>query len=172
MFFSRFNKIEISPNSDLRLNAICLNLSVPGLFCFWFHFVLPLKMLLWQKLFDFYENPFYYNWAKLHVISSLSVSIKVRNCTSNIMRKPVYATCEQQRRRSACTSVQSDQHLWYSLPWSYNISSFCIQTFKPLVSFCGWGGRFGSYLVENPEDRFSHEEARMYFWILTKLGAH
>ena len=27
---------------------------------------------------------------------------------SHIMRKPVYATCEQQRRRSACASAQSD----------------------------------------------------------------
>ena len=26
------------------------------------------------------------------------------------MRKPVYAICEQQRRRSACASAQSDQH--------------------------------------------------------------
>ena len=31
------------------------------------------------------------------------------------MRKPVFAICEQQRCRSACTSVQSDQHLCYSL---------------------------------------------------------
>ena len=32
------------------------------------------------------------------------------------MRKPVYAICEQQRCRSACTSAQSDQRLCYSLP--------------------------------------------------------
>ena len=30
---------------------------------------------------------------------------------SHITRKPVYAICKQQRRRSACASVQSDQHL-------------------------------------------------------------
>ena len=35
---------------------------------------------------------------------------------SHIMRKPVYAICEQQRRRSACTSAQSDQRLCCSLP--------------------------------------------------------
>ena len=28
---------------------------------------------------------------------------------SHVMRKPVYAICEQQRRRSACASAQSDQ---------------------------------------------------------------
>ena len=32
---------------------------------------------------------------------------------SRIMRKPVFAVCEQQRRRSACASVQSDQHLCF-----------------------------------------------------------
>ena len=32
------------------------------------------------------------------------------------MRKPVYAICERQRHRSACTSVQSDQHLCFLLP--------------------------------------------------------
>ena len=32
------------------------------------------------------------------------------------MRKPVFVICKQQRRRSACTSAQSDQHLCCSLP--------------------------------------------------------
>ena len=35
---------------------------------------------------------------------------------SLVMRKPVYAICEQQRRSSACASAQSDQHLYCSLP--------------------------------------------------------
>ena len=35
---------------------------------------------------------------------------------SHVMRNPAFAICEQQRRRSACTSVQSDQHLCCSLP--------------------------------------------------------
>ena len=34
----------------------------------------------------------------------------------HIMRKPVYAICEQQRRRSACAYAQSDQHLCCLLP--------------------------------------------------------
>ena len=34
---------------------------------------------------------------------------------SHVMRKPVYAMCEQQRRRSACASAQSDQRLYCSL---------------------------------------------------------
>ena len=35
---------------------------------------------------------------------------------SHVMRKPVYAICEQQRRRSACASAQSGQCLYCSLP--------------------------------------------------------
>ena len=35
---------------------------------------------------------------------------------SHVMRKPVYAICEQQRHRSAYASVQSDQCLCCSLP--------------------------------------------------------
>ena len=46
---------------------------------------------------------------------------------SHVMRKPVYATCEQQRRRSAYASVQSDQRLCCSLPIYYNTSSFYMQ---------------------------------------------
>ena len=30
---------------------------------------------------------------------------------SHVMRKPVYAICKQQRRRSACASAQSDQRI-------------------------------------------------------------
>ena len=35
-------------------------------------------------------------------------------------RKPDFAACEQQRRRQACTSAQSDQHLCYSNSGKYN----------------------------------------------------
>ena len=36
-----------------------------------------------------------------------------------------------------------------------------MQNLKPVASFCGWGGQFESYLVANPEDRFSRDEAQM-----------
>ena len=49
----------------------------------------------------------------------------------------------------------------WSAPLLYNISSFCIRNFKPLASFCGCPGRFESYLVENPKDRFSCDEAHI-----------
>ena len=88
-----------------------------------------------------------------------------------IMRKPVYATCKQQRRRSAQASMQSDQHLCCSLPRSYNISSFYIRNFKPLPTFCGCAGRFESTLVANPEDRFSRDEAHILLTFFIVSGS-
>ena len=51
------------------------------------------------------------------------------------------------------TSAQSDQRLCCSLP-CYS------QNFKTRASLCGLAGRFGSYLVANPEDRFSRGVAQ------------
>ena len=52
---------------------------------------------------------------------------------SHVMRKAVYVICEQQRRRSACASAQSDQRLCCSLPGYYNTSICYSRNFK-LVS--------------------------------------
>ena len=75
---------------------------------------------------------------------------------------------EQQRRRSACASVQSDQRLCCSLPGLYYTSTCYSQNFKPLTSLYNWAGWFESYLVEHPEDRFSLDEAhikvRAFIW--------
>ena len=82
------------------------------------------------------------------------------------MRKPVYAIFEQQRRRSACASAQSAHSL---------ISTFvvgCLDTiipetftcyihnFRTLASLWSGVGRFESYVVENPKDKFSRDEAQ------------
>ena len=69
---------------------------------------------------------------------------------SHVMRKPVFAVCEQQRCRSACASVQFDQWLCYSLLRKFYTSSFYVRNFKPLHSFCGCAGRFESTLVAKP----------------------
>ena len=37
-----------------------------------------------------------------------------------VERKPDVAACKRQRRRPACTSAQSDQHLCYSLLGKYD----------------------------------------------------
>ena len=78
------------------------------------------------------------------------------------MRKPVYAICEQQRRRSACTSALSDQHLCCSLSRQYNTSTCYIRNFKILASFCGCAGQFEPTLVAHPEDRFSRDKAHLF----------
>ena len=82
---------------------------------------------------------------------------------SLVMRQPVYAICEQQRRRSACAPAQSDLRLCCSLPRYCNTSSFYIRNFKTLPSSCGCAGRFESTLVENPEDRYSRDDAHRIF---------
>ena len=41
------------------------------------------------------------------------------------------------------------------------------QNFKTLASLCSWAGKFESYLVKNPKDRFSRDVAR----VLTPLVA-
>ena len=73
---------------------------------------------------------------------------------SYVMRKSAYAICEQQRCRSACVCVQSDQHLCCSLLSYYNTSSFYIQTFKTLTWLCRWAGRFVSYRLQTQKTGF------------------
>ena len=36
-----------------------------------------------------------------------------------------------------------------------------MQNLKPLVSLFSWAGWFESYLIENPEDMFSRDEAQI-----------
>ena len=79
--------------------------------------------------------------------------------------------CEQQKRRPACASAQSDQRLCYSLNGMYNISTCYKRNFNFLASLCSWVGWFKSRYYDNPEDRFSRDEAliimivpRRCFW--------
>ena len=78
--------------------------------------------------------------------------------------------CEQQRRRSACASAQSDQCLCCSLSRSCNVSSFCNQNFKPRASFCSLASLSLSW-AETPEDTFSHDEAQIYCFTNHEIGA-
>ena len=82
---------------------------------------------------------------------------------SRIMRKPVYSIYGQRRRRSACASAQSDQHLCCSLiRQSHDNTCTCYShSFKTLASLCSRADRFESYLVANPEGRFSRDVAQM-----------
>ena len=82
--------------------------------------------------------------------------------TSHVMRKPVYAICKQQRRRSACASAKSDQCLCCSLSGEYETSTCYSRNFKTLASLTSWAGHSESYLVTNPEDRFFRDVAHIY----------
>ena len=59
-----------------------------------------------------------------------------------------YDICEQQRRRSACASAQSNQFVFRCLDSIISLDSIA-EIFKILASFCGCAGRFVSGLVGN-----------------------
>ena len=68
---------------------------------------------------------------------------------------------EQQRRRPACASTQSDQRLCYSL-FEITISKLATSdNFDFIASLCSCGDLFESHFVGDPEDRFSRDEAHM-----------
>ena len=56
-------------------------------------------------------------WSRNYKLAySCSFKFATLHQMSLVMRKPVFALCEQQRRRSAFTFAQSDQHLCCLLP--------------------------------------------------------
>ena len=101
----------------------------------------------------------------LLICSSVFIKIYKLNM-SHVMRKPVLAIWEQQRRRSACAFTQPDQHLCCSLLRWYNTYTCQIQNLKTVAGLCSWAGQFESYLVGNPEDRFSHDVAHIFTYSL------
>ena len=44
-----------------------------------------------------------------------------------------------------------------------------MQNLKPLASFCRGAGKFESYLVKKPEDRFSRDAAHFVCAFLTRV---
>ena len=77
------------------------------------------------------------------------------------MRKPVYAICEPQRRRSACTSAQSDLHLCFR----------CLDNMITKVAVCMKARLMSASVAEQtslsltwseiPKNRFSHDVVQM-----------
>ena len=68
---------------------------------------------------------------------------------------------EQQRRQPAYTSAQSDQCLCYSLDRLYYNSTCFMPCFYIRASLCSRADCFESYLVGNPENMFSLDEAHI-----------
>ena len=68
--------------------------------------------------------------------------------------------CEQQRRRPACASAQSDQRLCFSRFGKYHIQTCYKPNFNFLAGPCNWEEWFESRVAGNPEDRFSRDVAQ------------
>ena len=71
--------------------------------------------------------------------------------------------CEQQRRRPACASAQSDQRLCCSVFGKYHFKACYKRNFNFLASPCSWADWFESHFVGNPEDRFCRDEAQLMY---------
>ena len=65
------------------------------------------------------------------------------------MRKPAFCIFKKQRCRSALFSHMQKNAYFLNL------------NFKSLAIFCGCAARFVSDLVENHEDRYSHDAAQL-----------
>ena len=78
------------------------------------------------------------------------------------MRKPAFCICENKDADQLRGNREADQRLCFR----YTDSTTPLLpkseiSIKPLAILCGCTARFVSYLVGNPEDRFSHNEAHM-----------
>ena len=69
--------------------------------------------------------------------------------------------CEQQRRRPACASAQSDQRLCYSFIRKYHIETCHKRNINFLASLCSCVGWFEYQFDRNQEDRFCLMEAQL-----------
>ena len=95
-----------------------------------------------QSASIFYSLVFQVLWPEVfsqHSWSVVARSSCATHCMSLVMRKPVFALCQQRRRRSACASVQSDQRLCYLLLDS-TISLGLPKDFGSILKKGGGGG--------------------------------
>ena len=76
-------------------------------------------------------------------------------------------TCFSHMRTTKVQISLRIREVWFStfvvryLDGILNTSSFYLRNFKTLACLCTWAGRFESYLVANPEDRFSRDVAQI-----------
>ena len=72
------------------------------------------------------------------------------------MRKPAFCICENKGADQLWCNYAADQHLCFR----YKDRTISLN-FKPLAIFHGCTALFVSDMVENTEDRFSHERAQI-----------
>ena len=71
----------------------------------------------WKTILFFFTLAVFLCRSNLRLIFLVDLSLQFSGYhLSHVVRKPVYAICEQQRHRSACALSQSDQRLYCSLP--------------------------------------------------------
>ena len=84
------------------------------------------------------------------------------SCMSHIMANPDFAIYEQQRRKQPAHSrSQINGFVIRYLDSIIHLVSTS-EISSPYVAFFGCAGRFVSYLVANPEDRFSRDVAQYH----------
>ena len=104
-FCGGYNKFQVTPESNSARKATSHMLKTIYLS----YYDLLKKYILFLYIMGI-QICYYMDWWQ----TSSEVGMYFPD-VSHIMRKPVFAICEQQRRRSACASAQSDQCLCYSL---------------------------------------------------------
>ena len=78
---------------------------------------------------------------------------------SPVIRKPAFCICKNKDADQLGGNREVDQRLCFCI---YAKSTYFLNlNFKSLAIFCGCTARFVSDLVENPEDRFSHNAAQL-----------
>ena len=84
---------------------------------------------------------------------------------SRVVRKPAFCICENKDADQLRGNREADQRLCFR----YTDSTIPLlpksKISKPLAIFCGCTAWFVSDLVGNPEDRFSHNEGHLLFFI-------
>ena len=76
------------------------------------------------------------------------------------MRRPYFCIYENKDADQLRGNREANQRLCFRYI-DNNPSTSYIRNFKPLAIFCGSTARFVSDLVDNPEGRFSHNEAQI-----------
>ena len=87
------------------------------------------------------------------------------------MRKPYFVACEQQSRRPACASAQTDQRVCYALLGNYKSPNSLMQNFNILVSRCSRVADLDLTWPEAPKTGFLTSSSHKSLKGLKSLGS-
>ena len=89
---------------------------------------------------------------------------------SHVVRKPFFCICENKDADQLRGNSEADQRLCLRYKYSTIPLLPSLQNFKPLAILCGCTAQFMSDLVGNPEDRFSHNEAHIMWFLAVRYA--